>query len=60
VGRVARIRKRRNTYEFFILKYFKVKNINWRITLRLNLDKYAVRVEKGIIWLRMELSGEFL
>lgn len=66
VGHVARIGKLRNAYQLFVLKNLKdaddMRDIDvyWRIILRLILDKYSVRVAKGLIWLRIVFNGGFL
>lgn len=66
MGHVARIGKLSNTCKLFVLKNLKgeddVRDIDiyWRLILRLILVKYAVRVAKGLIWLRIGFSDGFL
>lgn len=65
MGHVARIGKQRNAYKLFVLKNLKGEDdmgdidIDRRIILRLILDNYALRVAKGLIWLRIGFSGGF-
>jgi hypothetical protein len=67
VGHVARIGKLRNTYKLFVSENLKIEGYlmdigirDWRIILRLTIDKYAVRMATGFSWPRIGFSGGFL